>query len=369
MKSVYIHIPFCKNICSYCDFCKFIYNKKWLNQYLIELEKEIITKYKNEVIKTIYIGGGTPSLLSLEELTKLFSIIAKFRLAKNYEFTFECNIESITKEKAIFLFKNKVNRLSIGVETFNEKYLKFLNRHHKLDEVKFKIDTLKQIGFNNINIDLIYALPNQTLKELEYDIDQFLKLDINHISTYSLMIEPHTKLYINNIRNIDEDLDYEMYNLICKKLKDNGFMHYEISNFSKLCYESKHNLVYWNNLEYYGFGVGASGYIDGIRYDNTRNLMKYLKGEWLDNEHSLSFNEKIENEFILGFRKIDGIDIKDFYKKYNFDVLKIDVIKKLLNNKKLILEKNNLFINSKYFYIQNKILIDFMDVNYQSYIE
>lgn len=369
MKSVYIHIPFCKDICSYCDFCKFIYNEKWLNQYLIELEKEINTQYKNEVIETIYIGGGTPSLLSLEHLNRLFSIIAKFKLANNYEFTFECNIESITKEKAMFLFKNKVNRLSIGVETFQEKYLTFLNRHHKLEETRLKIAMLKQIGFNNINIDLIYALPNQTLKELESDIDAFLKLDINHISTYSLMIEPHTKLYINNIHNIDEDLDYEMYNLICKKLKDNGFIHYEISNFSKLGYESKHNLGYWNNLEYYGFGVGASGYINGIRYDNTRNLMKYLKGEWLDNSHLLSFNEKIENAFILGFRKINGIDIKDFYDKYKLDVLKIDVIKKLLNDKKLMLEKNNLFINPKNFYIQNEILINFMDVNYQSYIE
>ena len=365
MKSVYIHIPFCKNICSYCDFCKFIYNKKWVNQYLIELEHEIATKYKNETIETIYIGGGTPSILSLEELTKLFSIISKFELAKNYEFTFECNIESITKEQAIFLIENKVNRLSIGVETFQEKYLIFLNRNNKLDDVKQKINMLKQVGFNNINIDLIYALPNQNLNELDADIDEFLKLGIKHISTYSLMIEPHTKLYIDNIHNIDEDLDYKMYNLICEKLKDNAFIHYEVSNFSVPSYESKHNLVYWNNLEYYGFGVGASGYIDGIRYDNTRNLMKYLKGEWLDNSNLLSLNEKIENEFILGFRKINGINIEDFYNKYGFDILKIDAVKKLLNDKKLILSNNDLFINPDYFYIQNEILIDFMGVDYE----
>lgn len=365
MKSVYIHIPFCNTICSYCDFCKFIYRKNWVNKYLIELKKEINTKYKNETVETIYIGGGTPSSLSLEELRNLFSIINKFKLSKNYEFTFECNIESITKEKALYLIKNKVNRLSIGVETFNKKYLTFLNRHHNLDEVNEKINMLKQIGFTNINIDLIYALPNQNLKELNVDIDEFLKLGINHISVYSLMIEPHTKLYIDKVHTIDEDLDYKMYELISKKLKDNGFIHYEISNFSKPGYQSKHNLVYWHNLEYYGFGVGASGYIDGIRYDNTRNLMKYLKGEWLDNEHLLSFNEKMENEFILGFRKINGIDIKDFYKKYGFDALEIDVVKQLINAKKLVLEKNNLFINPKYFYIQNEILIDFIGVDYE----
>lgn len=367
MKSVYIHIPFCNHICSYCDFCKFIYNKKWINQYLIELEKEISIKYKNELIETIYIGGGTPSILSLEELAKLFSIIAKFKFAKSFEFTFECNIESITKEKAIFLLKNKVNRLSIGVETFQEKYLNFLNRHHKFVDVKEKVNMLKQVGFNNINIDLIYALPNQTLNELNNDIDEFLKLGINHISTYSLMIEPHTKLYINKNHNIDEDLDYEMYNLICKKLNDNGFIHYEISNFSKVGYESKHNLVYWNNLEYYGFGVGASGYIDGYRYDNTRNIMKYFKGEWLDNSHALTLNEKLENEFILGFRKINGINIKEFYNKYKFDVLKINIVKNLLSQNKLILDNDNLFINPKYIYIQNEILINFVGVNYELY--
>ncbi len=368
MKSVYIHIPFCQHICSYCDFCKFIYNKKWINQYLMELEKEIYAKYKNETIETIYVGGGTPSILSLEELEKLFSIIDKFKLAKNYEFTFECNIESITKEQAMFLINNKVNRLSIGVETFQEKYLKFLNRHHKLDEVKIKINMLKELGFNNINIDLIYALPNQTLKELDADINEFLKLGINHISTYSLMIEPHTKLYIDKIKNIDQDLDYKMYSLICEKLKNNGFIHYEISNFSIPGYESKHNLVYWNNLEYYGFGVGASGYIDSIRYDNTRNLTKYLNSEWLANSNEVFFNEKIENELILGFRKIRGINIKAFYNKYKFNILKIDIIKDLLEDKKLILENDDLFINPKYLYIQNEILINLMGVNYEGKI-
>lgn len=223
------------------------------------------------------------------------------------------------------------------------------------------------MGFNNINIDLIYALPNQTLNELNNDIDEFLKLGINHISNYSLMIEPHTKLYINKTHNIDEDLDYEMYNLICKKLNDNGFIHYEISNFSKVGYESKHNLVYWNNLEYYGFGVGASGYIDGYRYDNTRNIMKYFKGEWLDNSHALTLNEKLENEFILGFRKINGINIKEFYNKYKFDVLKINIVKNLLSQNKLILDNDNLFINPKYIYIQNEILINFVGVNYELY--
>lgn len=365
MTSVYIHIPFCSNICSYCDFCKFIYNKKWVTQYLNELEKEINEKYQNEVVSTIYIGGGTPSILSIDELKKLFSIIEKIKKNRDFEFTFECNVESLDYEKLKILFDNEVNRLSIGVQTFNEKYLKFLNRNHNKEEIISKIEMSKKIGFENINIDLIYGLKNQNIEDLKQDLNDYLKLDINHISTYSLIIEPHTKLYIDNEQNIDEDLDFKMYELICNTLKENGFNHYEISNFAKTNYESKHNLVYWNNLEYYGFGVGASGYINGKRYDNTRNLQKYLKGEYLDNINKLSLNEKIENEFILGFRKINGININEFYKKYKFDVLNIDIIKKLINENKIINEKENIFINPKYIYIQNEILVDFMGENYE----
>lgn len=366
---IYIHIPFCKTICSYCDFCKFIYNKKWIDDYLNELECEIKKIYKNEKIKTLYIGGGTPSALSFEQLEKLFSIIKIFNLDNDYEFTFECNIESIDYKNLDFLYRNKVNRLSIGVQTFNSKYLKFLNRFHTREEVFKKINLAKEIGFKNINIDLIYAIPNQTILELNNDLSDFLSLDINHISTYSLIIEPHTKLYIEGISNIDEEIDYKMYNLICETLKKNGFNHYEVSNFAKNGYESKHNLVYWNNLEYYGFGCGASGYIDNVRYDNTRNLSKYLSGKYLDNYHDVTLNEKIENEFILGFRKIDGINILNFYEKYNFNVLEFDIIKKLIDEEKLIKIETQIFINPKYMYVQNEILRDLIGIDYESQME
>ena len=156
-----------------------------------------------------------------------------------------------------------------------------------------------------------------------------------------------------------------MYNLICETLGRHGFNHYEVSNFSKPNFESKHNLVYWNNLEYYGFGVGASGYINNVRYDNTRNLFKYIDGVYFDNSHEVLLNEKIENEFILGFRKINGINLNEFLKKYNFNLLDIDEVKKLLNEKKLIKSNNQIFINPKYIYIQNEILIDLLDINYE----
>ena len=315
-KSVYIHIPFCDTICSYCDFCKFLKNDEWVNKYFKTLKKEIGNKYRGEILDTIYIGGGTPSCLNLEQLTKLFNIIKIFNKSDIIEFTFECNIENITEEKLKLLYKNGVNRLSIGIQTFNENYLNFLNRNHTKEDIIKKINLAKEIGFKNINIDLIYGIPNQTLEELNNDLDEFLKLDINHISTYSLIIEPNTKIFIEEIKNIDDNLDYEMYKLICDKLKDNRYNHYEISNFSKDGYESKHNLTYWNNNEYYGFGLGASGYIDNIRYDNTRSSNKYFNGEYVKEYHKLDINETIENEFILGLRKISGINKEIFKNKY-----------------------------------------------------
>ena len=360
-KSVYIHIPFCDSICSYCDFCKFLKNDKWICKYLEQLNLEIKERYKGERINTIYIGGGTPSSLNIRELNRLFEIIKIFNKSRNIEFTFECNIENITKEKLELLYLNGVNRLSIGIQTFNQKHLKYLNRNHNEDTIKEKIFLAKNIGFKNINIDLIYALKNQKLNDLKNDLDKFLELDITHISTYSLIIEPHTKLYIDNESNLDEEIDYKMYETIIKRLSSNGYKHYEISNFAKEGYESIHNLTYWNNNEYYGFGVGASGYINNIRYDNTRSITEYFKGNYVLDSHKLDLNETIQNEFILGLRKIEGINKDDFYKKYNIDIKSIDVVNKLLKENKLLENKKSICINPKYIYTSNEILIEFID--------
>lgn len=361
MKSVYVHIPFCCSICSYCDFSKFYYNEDWINQYLESLNNEIDLNYKGEVLNTLYIGGGTPSCLNVEQLTKLFNIIKKFNLSTKVEFTFECNVENINKEKLELLYNNGVNRLSIGVQTFNNDLLKTLNRHHTKEEVIEKINLAKSIGFNNINVDLIYAIPKEDMNILKNDLDLFLSLNINHISTYSLIIEPNTKLYIDKFKNIDEDLDYEMYKYICTKLKENGYNHYEISNFAKDGYESSHNLTYWNNEEYYGFGLGASGYVNGIRYDNTKSLNKYLNRNYIYESHKLELKEIIENEFILGLRKVKGINKKFFQDKYNINIKDINHVKKLITEGKLLEDKDNIYINPKYLYTSNDILIEFLN--------
>ena len=194
MKSAYIHIPFCKTICSYCDFCKMYYYEELVDKYLIELEKEIKEKYKNETIETLYIGGGTPSVLNIKQLKKLFEIIKQIKKSKSIEFTFECNIENITKEKLELLYENHVNRLSIGIQTFNEKFLKFLNRNHTKEEIKEKIKQAKQIGFKNINVDLILGLPTQKMHHIKKELRHLTKLGIKHISAYGLIVEENTKL-------------------------------------------------------------------------------------------------------------------------------------------------------------------------------
>lgn len=366
VKAVYIHIPFCEDICSYCDFCKYYYNSDLVDKYLVALKKEIINNYQGEIIETIYIGGGTPSSLSLYQIKKLLDITKLFNV-KNLEFTFECNIENIDEDKVKLLTEYGVNRISIGIQTFNDKYLSFLNRKHSKDEVLQKIAMIKNY-IDNINIDLIYAIWEETLDELSLDLELFLKLDINHISTYSLIIEDNTILANNKVKNIDDELDYNMYKLICDTLLKNGYHHYEISNFCKPGYESKHNLVYWNNDEYYGFGMGASGYIDKMRYTNTRSINHYLEGNYKYIVDKLSFNEIVENALILGLRKIDGIDIRLFYNKYKIDLMKIDIVSSLIAENKLIYNNDFLKVNKNYIYTSNDILIEFMGVNYEKYI-
>lgn len=357
MKSAYIHIPFCDNICSYCDFCKMIYKREWVNEYLDSLKNEIESFYKGEKIRTLYIGGGTPSSLSVEELTKLFEITSLLNLEALEEFTVECNIESLTNEKLILFKKHNVNRLSIGIQTFNEKYLKLLNRNHTKEEVFEKIEMAKMIGFDNINVDLMYALPDETIDELEYDVDEFLKLNVSHISCYSLMIEPHTKFYIEKQEPIDEDIDYEMYKYIEKRLKNRDYIHYEVSNYSKAGHESKHNLVYWSNEYYYGFGLSASGYLEAYRYDNTKNLKKYNSHYYIENIIKITDEDKLKYELILGFRKIRGINKNEFKLKYNMSIYDVPNINDLLQNGMLKEDETHIFISEEWIYKSNEILV------------
>ena len=358
-KSVYIHIPFCNSICSYCDFCKLLYNEKLVDDYLDSLKNEIIDNYKGEILNTIYIGGGTPSSLSIKQLNKLFEIIKIFKINKNYEFTIEMNLSDISREKLDLFKKNKVNRISIGVESVNPKYFKFLNRESDKKEVIEKINIVKEY-FNNFNIDLMYAFPNQTVKEVLDDLSFIISLNPTHISIYSLIIEEHTKIFIDRINPIKEELEEKMYYNIIKELKKNNYIHYEISNFAKKGFESIHNQVYWNNDHYYGFGLGSAGFINNTRCTNTRSINKYLNGNYLLEKEEISKDIDMENEMIFGLRKIKGVNKETFFNKYGINIYdQFDIIS-LIDKKLLIDDGKNIYIPEDKLYIQNSILINFI---------
>lgn len=353
MKSVYIHIPFCNDICTYCDFCKIYYNSEIVDKYLDALNNELSINYNGKKIETLYIGGGTPSSLSIEQLKRLFLIINNLDLSNLIEFTFECNVDSLNYDKLKLLYDNGVNRLSIGVQTFDDSILRKLNRHHCKKDIISIISIARSIGFSNINLDLIYGIQSKEI--LIDDIDNIIKLNPEHISCYSLSINPNTKMYIDGEKEIDQDSDYDMYLTIKKKLKD--YDHYEISNYSKPGYESKHNLVYWNNDNYYGFGLGASGYINNYRYENTKNINEYISGNYLKDKYIVDNEGCIKYEIMLNLRKKHGINKELFYKKYNTNILDYNNIKNLIKDGMLIEDDKYVYISEEWKYKMNSILI------------
>lgn len=360
IKSIYIHIPFCQSICSYCDFCKLFYNKNLVKAYLKELEKEIKNNYKGEEISTIYIGGGTPTSLSCEELSFLFSMLKNIKLANNYEFTIEANVDSLNIDKIKLLKYNKVNRISIGVETFNDSYQKLINRKLSFKTLEDTIELLRNNGINNINLDLMYGFNAESIEVLDKDLEYLLNLNIPHISIYSLIIENNTILKINNYKRLDDDNDQLLYKYIEEKLEKNNYHHYEISNYAKDGYYSRHNLVYWNNNEYYGFGLAAASYSNNIRKTNTRSITSYLKGKRTVEEENLSLKDKMDYEIILGLRLEKGISKEKFLKKYNIELAKVYNYKKLLDNNILVENDKFLYVNKDYRYVLNEILSEIL---------
>lgn len=365
IQSAYIHIPFCQHICTYCDFPKMLYQEKWISKYLEALKQEILTRYHSESMKTIYIGGGTPSVLDVSQLEQLLKIVNIIKRQDVYEYTIECNVESLTEEKMQLFKQYGINRVSIGVETFHVHHLKKLNRMHTKEQVRKCITLLKQYGIDNINLDFIYALPNETLEEVEEDIQEFLKLKVPHISTYSLIIEPNTTFAWKQQEPITEELDEAMYQMICHTLKEKGYLHYEISNFSLPGYSSKHNLTYWNNNPYYGFGLGASGYIENIRYTNTRSFTHYCEGKYTLEEEVVHSQIAMENEMILGLRKIEGVQESKFKERYGKTIDSVFPIQELIQKGKLIQEEGYIKIPESYLYISNDILVQFIGNQYE----
>ena len=338
--SAYVHIPFCTQICYYCDFSKVFIKNQPVDSYLEHLLEEF-RSYDIQKLRTLYIGGGTPTALSAPQLEVLLQGLTKnMDLSALEELTIEANPGDLDEDKIAVLKNSPVNRVSLGVQTFDDKMLKKIGRSHLEKDIYENIDRLKLAGFDNISIDLIYALPGQTMEQVKENVAKAIGLDIPHMSLYSLILENHT-VFMNRMRRgklplPKEELEAEMFEYIIAELERAGFEHYEISNFSKIGFESRHNLMYWDNAEYYGIGAGASGYVNGVRYKNHGPIRHYLsaveEGNARITEEHLSQKEQMEEEMFLGLRKKSGVSMARFEEKFgrSFDELYGEIVRDLV---------------------------------------
>lgn len=356
--SAYIHIPFCRQKCNYCSFISFA-KPELIDKYLESLIREIKTFYKGENLKTLYLGGGTPSLLKPEQTEK---IIANFNINAKTEVTMELNPEEINWEYLREIKSTGINRLSIGCQSFDEEILKNIGRKHSPSDVEFVVKTAQDIGFENISLDFIYGLPNQSEKSFVKDLIHAKNLEIQHISLYGLKIEEGCYFYKHPPTNIaDEDTQAEMYLKAIETLSD--FEHYEISNFAKKNFHSRHNLTYWNNEYYYGFGVAAHGYENDMRYANKTNLQDYIKNPLKkDFENKLTKQEQLEEEIFLGFRKMSGINTEKINKKFgiNFEKKYKKILEKFLNTNHLKKTSSGYALSDEGILVSNVILSEFL---------
>lgn len=348
VKSAYIHIPFCVKICTYCDFNKYYIQHQPVDTYLDCLIAEM-NRVPETTLNTMFVGGGTPTALTPKQLERLLTAIQhKFNIQGEY--TFEANPDELTEEKIRLLKSYGVNRLSMGVQTFDTSLLKALGRSHQTEDIYRAVSYSKKHNIQSISLDLMYHLPNQTIAQFEKSLNEALSLDIDHISSYGLILEPQTQfynLYRRGKLNLPSDtLGAEMYQLLMAKIQSSPMHQYEISNFAKDGHESEHNKVYWRNESYYGFGAGASGYVDGCRYTNVKPVNHYIKQVQQHKQPILeqnypTLNEKIEEEMFLGLRMNDGVSKQRFYEKYGQHVE--DIYKQEISN----LEKKGLLINTE----------------------
>lgn len=335
---IYVHIPFCKQKCYYCDFVSFSNKEEYIEKYVETLEREIDSyDLSNYNITTIYIGGGTPSRIPSEKIQEILEKI-KQKISENQtrwkdiEITIELNPGTVEEEKIKKYKEIGINRLSIGLQSTNNKLLKEIGRIHTFEDFKNTYNLVKKVGFENINVDLMIGLPNQTISDVKESLNEIIKLNPTHVSVYSLIVEENTKMeqLINSkeLQLPDEELERQMYWYVKNILELNGYNHYEISNFAKKGKESKHNLNCWEQKEYIGLGLAAYSYLNGVRYGNTSNIEEYINVQDFFNRSELeesgirivdevqSLEDKRKEYMLLGLRKIEGVSIQKFKEKF-----------------------------------------------------
>lgn len=373
--SAYIHIPFCEHICYYCDFNKVFLEGQPVDEYVEMLLKEMklmMEKHPIEDLETLYVGGGTPTSLSAQQLDRLLAgarDILPFRTGK--EFTVEANPGDLTREKLQVMKNYGVNRLSMGVQTFDNRLLKKIGRKHTAEDVYQTMSFLEAENFSNVSIDLIYALPGQTLENYRDTLEKALALDLPHYSLYSLILENKT-MFMNWVRQgrlelPDQETETQMFEETIEAMEQHGRHQYEISNFGLTGHESQHNLMYWNNDHYFGFGAGASGYLDQTRYRNKGPIQHYLRPLREGNlpileKETLSRNNQIEEELFLGLRKKSGINKQHFYDRYQqtIESLYQSTLDTLVKDDLLVNTEERVYLTPKGTFLGNEVFEKFL---------
>lgn len=369
--SLYIHIPFCKQRCFYCDFPTFAGKERFREEYIEALVKEIEEKCSNYLIKTIFIGGGTPSYLEERELKKLLITVSKLNLSENLEYSIECNPGTINEEKLKIMKNYGVNRISFGLQSCDDELLKKIGRIHTFEEFLDNYHLARKIGFNNINIDLMYGLPNLSIENWKNTLEKICDLKPEHISAYSLIIEEGTAFYSlyekDKLKLPNEEEERIMDKLTKEILNFNDYHQYEISNFALEGKECEHNKVYWSLDEYIGVGSSSSSYINGYRIVNITSINDYIKK--INNNESViaekyknSIEDEMEEFIFMGLRMVSGISLLKFKRRFGVDIYSIynKVIEKNIKDGLLVVEENKMFLTAKGMELSNSVMSDFI---------
>ena len=369
--SLYIHIPFCKQKCFYCDFPSYASIDYLKSDYVEALCKEIEEKAIKYKIKSIFIGGGTPSYLETEEIIKILNSINKLDLSEDIEFTMECNPGALKEEKLRAMLNGGVNRISMGLQSVQNSLLKDIGRIHSFKQFEENFNLARQIGFKNINVDLMFGLPNQKVEEWKESLETIARMNPEHISAYSLIIEEGTAFYKlwerNKLILPSEEEEREMYVITKNILKNYGYHQYEISNYSKVGSECYHNKVYWKSDEYLGLGSASTSFIDGKRIKNIENVKDYIdkinSGEdVIDDIYVNTLEDNMEEFVFMGLRMIEGINVNEFNKRFGVTIEGIykEVIDKNINKNLLVLENDRLRLTEKGIELSNSVMSDFI---------
>ena len=370
MRGLYVHIPFCLKKCSYCDFCSFdSISASERGEYISGLIKEI-KSYRREPrleLDTIFFGGGTPSLLSCEEFSAVASVIEEsFDLSMLSEFTLEANPKTLSEEKLLLYRESGVNRISLGLQSIHENELKKLGRIHNLADFKRSLDLVFNSGFDNVSVDLMYGIPEQTEKSFSETLDWVLSQKLSHISVYGLIVEENTPFgkMGKNLILPTEDEEADMYAIAKEKLTAAGYSHYEISNYAKPGFESRHNLIYWKTCEYIGVGLAAHSFFEGERFSNTENLREYLSPNLKQyrTKEKVSASDLAYEYTMLALRLKDGFSLSEYKERFSRDFLygreeKIEAYKR---QGFLVCDGEKISLTDEGFYVSNTILSDLL---------